>query len=71
MQSFYPQRIESALPAGGLMDSLIAARRPAAAWNLYKQQYASARAEAADPFKGASFRGAYEQEAERRAAPHG
>ncbi len=71
LQRFDPQRIEATLPAGGLMDSLIASRRPAAAWDLYKQQYASARGEAADPFKGASFRSAYEQEALRRAAQHG
>ncbi len=61
LQRLDPQRIEASLPAGGLMDSLIASRRPAAAWDRYKQQYAGARGDAGDPFKGASFRSAYEQ----------
>lgn len=65
LQRLDPQRIEASLGPKGFMDSLIAARRPAAAWDLYKQQYAGARGDASDPFKGASFRSAYEQEAER------
>jgi FHA domain-containing protein len=74
LQKLAPQAIEAALPAGGVLDALIGARRPAAAWQLYKQQFGSASFEASDQFKGLfgpAFRAAYEQEVERldRAAP--
>lgn len=63
-----PARIEGALPAPGLLDQLLAARRPAAAWGLYKQQHGSAMGDASDPFKGpfgAAFRSAYEREVDK------
>ena len=68
LQRLDPARIEGALPAPGLVDQLLPARRPAAAWILYKQQHGSAMGDASDPFKGpfgAAFRAAYEREVDK------
>jgi FHA domain-containing protein len=68
LQRLDPHTIEAALPAPGLADKLVAARRPAACWELYRKQHAGAGVDAADPLKGASgaaFRAAYEAEVAR------
>ena len=60
LQRLDPDRIEAALPEPSLADKIIASRRPAAAWNLYRQQHGCASGDASDPFTGA-FRAAYER----------
>ncbi len=76
MHRLDPARIEQALAPAGLLERLLPARRPAAAWDLYQHQYGSAARDLSDPFKGVfgtSFLAAYEQEVERleRAGHHG
>ncbi len=63
-----PQRIDSAVPAAGLLDKLLPSRRPTAAWAQYRVEYAREAGEARDQFKGVfgpAFLAAYEQEAAR------
>lgn len=59
LEGLDPAAIEASLPAPGAMDRLVASRRPAAAWEVYRRKHAGAKA--ADPF-GAAFRAAYEAE---------
>lgn len=54
-----PDAIEAALPSPGLTERLLAARRPAAAWQLYRAEHG--RCAQSDPFS-AAFRNAYEHE---------
>lgn len=68
LRRLHPDRIESSLPAPALMDKLLAARRPAAAWDLYRHKHGRVRGDATDPFTGplgVTFRAAYEKEVER------
>jgi predicted component of type VI protein secretion system len=63
-----PARFEEEHKPGGVMDSLLPSRRPAALWALYQQKHGQLSAEAKDPFKsvfGAAFLSAYEDEVDR------
>ena len=63
-----PARFEAELEAGGLLDTLLASRRPARLWHRYERQYGTLAGETQDQFKtlfGAAFLAAYEREVER------
>lgn len=71
-----PEKFEAAAAPGGVLDSLIPSRRPAALWHDYVRQYGTLAGEVKDQFKGAfgpAFLEAYEQEVDRfaREASHG
>ena len=71
LRRLHPDRIERALPAPSVFDKLLAARRPAAAWDLYRHKHGRVRGDAIDPFTGplgATFRAAYEKEVEKELA---
>lgn len=76
MQRLAPAKFEAALAPGGVLDSLIPSRRPAALWHEYVRQYSALAGEVQDQFKGAfgpAFLEAYEQEVDRfgKEASHG
>jgi len=71
-----PSRFEAAAAPGGVLDSLVPSRRPAALWHDYVRQYGALAGEVNDQFKGAfgpAFLEAYEQEVDRfdKEAAHG
>ena len=70
-----PAQFDAVAP-GGVLDSLIPSRRPAAQWHEYVRQYGALSGEVKDQFKGAfgpAFLDAYEQEVDRvdKEAAHG
>lgn len=76
MQRLAPATFEAALAPGGVLDSLIPSRRPAALWHEYVRRYSALAGEVKDQFKGAfgpAFLEAYEQEVDRfdKEASHG
>ena len=71
-----PAKFEAAVAAGGMLDSLVPSRRPAALWREYVRRYGALAGEVKDQFKGAfgpAFLDAYEQEVHRfdKEAAHG
>lgn len=71
-----PARFEAAVAPGGMLDSLVPSRRPAALWHEYVRQYGALAGEVKDQFKGAfgpAFLDAYEHEVHRydKEASHG
>ena len=71
-----PAKFEAAVASGGMLDSLVPSRRPAALWHEYVRRYGALAGEVKDQFKGAfgpAFLDAYEQEVHRfdKEAAHG
>lgn len=69
-----PSRLEAALPAPGLIDSLLPARRKAALWQQYAGAYSQLAGESKDAFTsvfGSAFLAAYEKEVARFDRAHG
>jgi type VI secretion system FHA domain protein len=69
-----PTRLEAALPAAGMIDGLLPARRKAALWEQYTGAYSQLAGESTDAFTsvfGSAFLAAYEQEVARFDKAHG
>ena len=71
---FAPTHLEAALPAPGMLDGLLPARRKAALWEQYTGQYSQLAGESKDAFTsvfGSAFLAAYEKEVARFDKAHG